>query len=261
MRGNVTILAMAAALAGCANGATYGSGPVDGPAGRVTFAQTVSGGAASYAVIACFWNGPAPAADGGTSCRGASVAGCCVGERDPGLDERACPQANIDVGPVQLLDDGAPLGTLAMDGGSYAFAGDGGPSWRPGDRLEIRAGGTNGFPSFDVNVAAAAPPVTALSAGSVPTIPRASGAGFSWSRGEAGACDDWISTTDPSTGSFASAECERPGDPGQIAFPPATLQRLPAGPGTLELSRVNRTVVLGIAAVSRGQTEVAIVAQ
>ncbi|MHB8420965.1 MAG: hypothetical protein ACYDCL_23080 [Myxococcales bacterium] len=244
-------------------------GTLDAPSGRVTFevaGSPTSGQPPAFAVTACFWSGGTPALDGGprAPCRGSTVGSCCVSGDDPGLDRQGCIDENVDVGPVQLLVNGAALGTVALASGRYALQPGAALAWKPGDRLEVR-GGTNGFPAFDVTVAAASAPSLSqpsLGVGGALSFSRDQSLLFAW-RPAAGAAgsEAWVSVTEPQTGALESVDCLSEGDPGQAVFSGAVLGSLPVGLGTAEVARESRALAGAIEIVSRGETEIAVQTQ
>ncbi|HUB06340.1 MAG TPA: hypothetical protein VMB50_05045 [Myxococcales bacterium] len=265
---NAFALALAA---GCARAPGAAPDALTAPAGRVTFelrSAPTSGLPPTFAVTACFWSGgETPTLDGGspTPCRGSVVSGCCLSDVDPGIDRQGCTDENVDVGPVQLLANGAVIGTASLTSGNYALSPGGSPSWKAGDRLEVRGGGTNGFPAFDVSVVAAAAPALSqptVGAGTALAFARTQPLLFSWSpAATASSAETWISATEPQSGDLESADCFAPGNPGQASFPAGMLSNLPAGLGTAEVALENDAMAGPVEIVSRGETELAVQTQ
>ncbi len=256
----------------CKNGPSgpFDAGPVDGPTGLVTFAERAPaspGSQPTYRINACFWSGLSASAqaagvDAGTvanPCPGNVQGGCCVSATDPGVTDDGCVEENLDVGPVDVIVAGTTVGTLHFRQGLYVFELREPLVWKANDALEVKGGGQNGFPTFDVTVGAVAPVTVtapALPQAGLPLLSRDSALDVRWMPGGASLSDAWVEVTDPQSGNLESVECPQQTDPGRQLIGPAALGQLPAaGLGLVEVWHANRAGAGAIEAESRAVAE------
>ncbi|MHB1847091.1 MAG: hypothetical protein ACYCWW_19890 [Deltaproteobacteria bacterium] len=255
---------------GCKNGnGGPDAGSIDGPTGLVTFAQHAPrspGDPETYGINACFWSGISAATEAAgidagvvaNPCQGTTEGGCCVSATDPGVTDTGCAEENLDVGPVEILIDGADIGTLHFDGGTYTLEALAPLAWHLNDRLEAKGGGVNGFPTFDVTVGAVAPVAVTAPAPTLalPVVSRDRALSVTWTPSGDGYSDAWIEATDPTTGDLESVDCPAMGDVGRQLLSPAALGQLPAnGLGLIEVWHANRRSFGAIEAESRSVAE------